>query len=818
MNLKTTLSLMLVLVVLVMGLYIVRSSPRADENASLAASPLSPSAAEQDLLEEGLGDVVKVECRRKDEEEWVFEKIEPDDGGDPGWHMIAPQQFKAVSWEVDKFERQLGALTYQISHEPGQPGAVTADEAGLDPPRATVTLSDAEGNSATVQIGKPASEQSTYIRLDGSDRIYVGNSSLSNLFKAKAFEYRNRELFRFDIDDVTRLEIIDRSKPSEPITYAFVPDGARWMMESPVTARATSKVADALRSLSILNAVQWVDDASDRRSVFGLDSAALTIRIRVEREVQTPDPEDTDGDAAAEPDEDPQSQEQGPPKIEIKTYELHIADRWPIGEETKRYLRLGDESAVATIMKTTADRFRPVMQDWRDMQVSSADVTAATRIALTTPQGSATLVKDGDRWSFAADDSPAEASVVTGLLNAIRDLKAVAFVEPKPDELPSMGFDAPRVDIRLTIAGVDGEERITVGGHTDATTKRLTYVRRNESGSLSKVKSSDIQALIEGPLAYRDRAILNLPSDGLERITLSTVSPCTDERMTITLAKDEGAWSMVEPVSAPVRSDRIEKLVEALGGLRAEKIVTEADELSAYGLHTPSATVTVTVQPPTQYRIEESTEDADDGEPPSDEEDAEDAPTPAAKTVEVRPPPQTWEMILTKHEGRFFAKRSDRRFIYAVSGDFYGQLFEEYRKPEVWTFDRSDVQRFSIRNGDSTHVFVRREERWVYQAEPDLPIDPKKIDDLLGHIHNLKTERFVRYGVDVPDELGLSPALIAVQVTLADGSEHFLKVSGKRCTSGAQPGFYAMIQGQDGVFLLDRQATAKLNVSLDDLE
>lgn len=817
MNLKTTMSLMLVLVVLVLGLYIVRSSPRADESASLGASPTSPSAAEQDLLEDGLGDVVKVVCRRKDEEEWVFEKIEPDDGGDPIWHMIAPQKFKTVSWEVDKFERQLGALTYQISHEPGQPGAVTADEAGLDPPRATVVLSDAEGNSATVQIGKPASEQSTYIRLDGSDRIYVGNSSLSNLFKAKAFEYRNRELFRFDIDDVTRLEIIDRSKPSEPITYAFVPDGARWMMESPVTARATSKVADAVRSLSILNAIQWVDDASGRLSVFGLDSAALTIRMRVEREVETPQ-EDTDGDATAEENEDPPSEEQGPPKIEVKTYELHIADRWPIGEETKRYLRLGDESAVATIMKTTVDRFKPVMQDWRDMQVSSANVTGATRIALSTPQGSAILVRDGERWSFAADDSPAEEAAVTGLLNAIRDLKTITYVEPDPDELPTMGFDAPGVDLRLTIPAVDGVERITVGGYTDTTTKRLTYVRRNESVSLSKVKTSDIQVLIQGPSAYRDRTILNMPSDGLERLTLSTVSPCMDERMIITLARDEGSWSMVEPVQTQVRFDRIEALVGALVGLRAEKIVTEADELSAYGLHTPAATVTVTYQPPTEYRIEESTEGAADGEPALDEDGAEDAGGPAAKTVEVRPPPETWELILTEHEGRFYAKRSDRRFIYAVSGDFYGQLFEEYRTPEVWTFDRSDVQRFSIRHGDSTHVFVRREDDWVYQAEPDLPIDTTKVDDLLGQIHNIKTERFVRYGVDAPAAFGLSPARIEVQLTLTDGSEHFLLVSGQRCKSGAQPGFYAMIQGQDGLFLLDDQATGKLNVSLDDLE
>ena len=57
MNLKTTLSLMLVLVVLVMGLYLVRSSPRADENASLAASPLSPSDAGPDLVAAGLGAV-----------------------------------------------------------------------------------------------------------------------------------------------------------------------------------------------------------------------------------------------------------------------------------------------------------------------------------------------------------------------------------------------------------------------------------------------------------------------------------------------------------------------------------------------------------------------------------------------------------------------------------------------------------------------------------------------------------------------------------------------------------------------------------------
>jgi len=38
-------------------------------------------------------------------------------------------------------------------------------------------------------------------------------------------------------------------------------------------------------------------------------------------------------------------------------------------------------------------------------------------------------------------------------------------------------------------------------------------------------------------------------------------------------------------------------------------------------------------------------------------------------------------------------------------------------------FDDTLVRQFSIRKADQTHVFEREDDRWTYQAEPDLPLE-----------------------------------------------------------------------------------------------
>ena len=56
-----------------------------------------------------------------------------------------------------------------------------------------------------------------------------------------------------------------------------------------------------------------------------------------------------------------------------------------------------------------------------------------------------------------------------------------------------------------------------------------------------------------------------------------------------------------------------------------------------------------------------------------------------------------------------------------MTGDFPKQLLAEHRTDRVLEFDDARVRRMSIRHGEESHVFVRKEGQWVYEAEPDLP-------------------------------------------------------------------------------------------------
>ncbi len=808
MNTKTTLSLAVVLVVLGAFYYVVRSRPKPIDADTAPVRAVAASAVTRDLLEDKLSNVVKVVCKRKDGEEWVFEKdTETSEAGQGVWRMTSPLQMKCVRWEVDKFGNRLGNLQYELSYKPGEPGAITAAQAGLQPPEVIVTLTDADDRTVTVEIGKPTSDRETYVRLAGSNEICVGQSNLRDLVKDRAVQYRDKQLWDFKPENVTRVEIVDRGDADAPVRYAFSKDGARWMMESPVTARATSKVDDMLRAMSRLRAVQWHDDEPDRLVTYGLAPASVSVRTTVEEEIPVEKEQEAKVEEGVEE----------PPEIttekKVTVYELHLSGQSPIGEDTKTYMRVGDEHAVATVMKTTTDKFKPVMSEWREMRITPVNVGAATRIELTTPEGLATLVKKEGEWSFEPDGGRAEDSAVGDLLGAIEGLSAVVFIDEEPTDPALYGLDEPQAEIRLTVPGVEGFERITVGGYTDEKAKRLVYVRRNELASIAKVRTPDVVKLIEGPRLYRDRTVVEVLPSRFERIRLSTENRFLGGRNEVTLSRHDNTWSMAEPVVASVLEEQIDKLVEALGGLRAEQVVSEAGEPSAYGLHAPAVTVALTYKPPVEYRIEQPSE----GEPDKSGEEGDK--TKPAEPIEVQPPARTLELKVAKHDGKYYAKRSDRGTVYEMGGDFFKQLVAEYRTDRVMDFEDGDVRRLSIRKGDQTHVFEKKEDGgWVYQAEPDLPLDSKKVYNLLLQVRDLRTKRYVRHAESDLSAYGLSTPSHEVMITLDDGSSQVLWVSAKKGDDGTDKGYYATVEGRSGVFLLTADSLQRFDVSLDDLE
>ncbi len=800
MNTKTTLVLFVALLALVLGYYVVQSRPVSIEatTSDVMASP-TPSAA-KDLLPKKLGDVVKVVYQRSGGDEWVFEKVAGETKpGQSNWKMIKPVEFFCTSYEVDKYGHTLGALQYEISHKPGDAGAVKPSDAGLEPPEAAVTLTDTGGQSTTIEIGRPAPGRgTTYVRLAGDAAIYVAKSDLKDLLKNKVLDFRDKQLWTFDNNNVTRVEIDDRTKADAPAKYLFTRDGARWMMQSPITARATNKVDDLLTAMNRLRVMNWHDDDAAKLKIFGLDPPAWTVRVTVEETIAPETkPEEATAAEGEAPSEKKADQPAEPPRKKTTVHELLVADVSPIGEDTKSYVRVGGENAVATIMKSAADKLKPVMNEWREMKITTANVHEATRIELKTREGAGALMKKDGAWSFEGDGGRAETSAVAELLKAVGDLAAVAFMDDEPSDPASLGFADPQAEVRLTVPGVEGVEKIAVGNYTDETAKRLVYVRRNDLASIAKVRANEVTKLLHGLRAYRDRTMVDVLPERFTGINLSTENKFVGGRNDATFEKHDAIWRMTAPVAAELKLDAFNKLVESLGGLRGEGIAGDASTESAYGLNAPTVTVTIHYQ-----AVGESGSDA----PPSE------------TSTTQKSADRSLRLSFNEHEGKCYARRADSPSVFEVKKDFYQQLLAEFRTDRVMTFDDAKVNGFSVRRSGSTLAFEKKGDRWVCLVEPDLPLDNAKVQNLIVQFRDLKTPRYVKNAASDLSTFGLASPATELTISTNDGGTHGLLLSDKFAESGAEKGSYCVRKDFTDVFLLPPESVQRFAVSLETLE
>ena len=835
MNFKTTLYLAVGLLVAGVIAWLAAWRGPADITPS---KPPTELLTKTTLIDDDFGQATRLTCKVGDDsQEWVFERADSDDNlGRSQWDLVSPLQAQASGWQVDGIVRKLTQLKCQLKYAPGQPGAVTADQAGLNPPQNVVTIENEAGATVTIEIGKDASDTESYVRLAGSEDICVVSPSLGKLLKDKVIEYRDQQLFDFDAKHVKKLEITDRPEDGgEPTTYTLVRSDSGWTFETPVKALAVKEKIDGVADgLSTLRVTTWVEADASNLAMYGLGDAGVTLRATIEEPAEQPPEEETEPGESEDEEDQPEAEEEveapePEPEPVVREVVLHLSRRSPIGEETRVYVRCADEHAVGTITKTLADRLIPNMTEWRDMSLTAAHVTTADSIDLTTEQGSASFKKEQGGWVDAETGDALDGDTVRELLKQIDEMKAVNFVEFDGDAA-GFGFDAPQATILLNVPGQPDPERITVGGPTDPETGRLVYVRRNDSDSVAKVRVSDADALLRAPAEYRDRTVFDLQPNQIGRIAVSRQDDLTGREFAFTLGKVDGLLQMVEPVEAKTSVDKVQKLTKAIAKLKADKVLTGADP-AEFGFDQPAATCRITYQPPTITKLvevppaetEDNSEAGDAESQPAEadenESQPEDEPKPTFKAEQYTPPAEEYVLKLADRGDRVLAMRDDRLTIYQVDREVLVHLQGEYHDPAIFDFQESQVVSVVVTDaGGSPHEFAKVNDQWQYAAEPDLPLDPKKVMDLVLRIKDLKTQRYVAYGAADLATYGLDTPQHTVRVEFDDGAEQGLAVSEQVCEEDRQKRHYAAVAGSADVFLISQAEVRRFEIDLSEYE
>ncbi len=730
MNFKTTLGLLILLVVVGLVVWLSPSTPEP------TTEPETPETESGYVLADRpeRDDIQRVIVERADEPRMVLKRVESADDSPLGgkWQMLEPVAGPAEEVQIRTLVSAFLNLQFRTKFTAGTTDEISTSDAGLDPPAATITLIDQNDKQYIVHVGnKVVMSADTYVSLSDDDQVYVAKRDLPQVVDKDIDEYRAKRLTQFTVGDAKALQIGFEGQ-SYDLTRG---DGDEWVINAPLRAYAERERVDTLLNrFNGLRVAEFVDDAPADLVRYGLDTPYLTVSVTTETERELPVEETTETQPAE-------------PEIEIITqaYELLVGNTVGLGGE-ERYARVGDQDYVVSVKQTDVDNLVPKLDDLRDPRITRVKTTDAQQIALRVGDTTATIEKVGGQWRGTGDLAQLEAAAVTDVLQAFEDLQAVSYIDA-PDDPAKYGLAPPRVELSVTAAGSVNPVTLLVGNPTPS--GRNAYVQRAGEQTVIVTSAAQADRLVVDPLALRSREIFSLNAADIQQISIER-----GERH-YELSRADGSWSFITPADAPVAADRIRNLTNDLARLRATVVVSN-DKPDRFGLGAPAAIIQFTAVEP----------------------------APAPTTQEAAPPPAqpiAHELRVGLVDNVAYAQANDDPHVFELDGTVKRTLLAELIEPRLFDFGADDLSKITITAPDVELELGRGDEgMWAYPPEPYLALDEAEVQDLLNQLVQTQVQSYIAYDAADLSAADLSDAPARITLLLADGREIELRVGPER--------------------------------------
>lgn len=795
MNFKTTLVLLVLVVIGGLVWYLAGEAPPPTGEEETAPGTTEPRYVLDPRPE--ANDIVRVEFQRRDEPKLVFERSPNKDDPDrmEDWRMIEPLVSATENYVVNGLVTMLTGLQSRRSVKPE-----TAD-AGLDPPAATLTLVDKEGNKYGAEIGKRlALSNDMYVRVVGRDEIVVVGRDLTRDIEREVSEYRAKSIIKLARADAKHVHI-----EHEGTTYDFTRSAEdEWVINQPVKAYARAEAVKSLaNALGSVRVKEFIDDAPQSLDRYGLEPPALTITVTTEKkELVAEQPEAEEGE---EPSTQPIE-----PRFELvtETHSLAVGDHADFKAET-RYIKLPDEPWVATAIDTQLDKLIPKLNDIRDPKVTRVKADDVTRLEITSGTSTVTLEKKDGKWTGTGDLAQLEAAAVKKVLTAFEDVSAIDYVDD-PADLARYGLDQPRAVLTATTAGAVEPVALHIGADTPS--GRNTHVQVAGQPSVIVISAERARGLAVAPLTLRSRVITSGKPDQVKAVTLQR----GEKRYVLEREEDSHKWQMLEPADAPPDPTTVRELVNDLSRLRAREVVAKG-EYVAYGLTEPALTVHFAMERPAEAPPPDAQPATPESQPITGETPM---PPPAMQpTTEpaTQPAPPAVErvehtLVVGRAAGKTYARLDDVPYVFELDETVYRVLTQELIRRGLFDVEADDVTHLKIEAPGGTVEFAREDDEWVYPPDKYVELSQKRVGDFVKELAELRVNAFIAYRDGDLARYGLEDAPVTVTMRLEDESVITLKIDQLR--RGELPRKAAWVE-QQRVFLLREAEAEKLMRGLD---
>jgi uncharacterized protein YpmB len=402
---------------------------------------------EEKLLALSSDDVQKVTFK-KENETFTFQK---DEEGE--WLITEPLEAKADKYEVDRLADDFSDLKIEriVEEEPEE-----LEKYGIPQKEIDLWFKDKE-KPIKILIGMENPLGNTFFaKRDDETRIVLIPSSLKSLMEKSLFDFREKNIFKFETDDVKSVKL--RAKETR---WQASKKGEEWFFRNPANALAqSSKIDNILSSLSNLKAKEFVSEEKKKDDVkkYGLDRPEYEIILGMPLENQ-----------------------------EV-TFSLHK-------EEDKLFATTSLSTKIVQAEDTLLSDIEKKAEELREKEVANFYSWEANRLHLKKGEIDWKLVKDEeDNWHFESPlKEEADKSKIQTFIRKIESLEAEEFIDP-PLSLKDYGLDNPQAEVKIWV-GEDEEKAKEIAvfiGSVDKESKKVV-VKNARLDYLFRVDSAFIE-------------------------------------------------------------------------------------------------------------------------------------------------------------------------------------------------------------------------------------------------------------------------------------------------------------------------------------
>ena len=435
MKFKTTIIFFVIFLVILAFVYFFETRGKSEEGE------------EEKLLSLLSGDVWKITFKKEDET-LTFQKNEKDE-----WLISEPIEAKTDKYEIDQLAGNFSDLKIErvVEEEPDE-----LEKYNIPQKEVSLWFKDRE-KPVKILIGMENPLDNTFFaKRDDETRIVLIPSHLKSLMEKKLFDFRQKDIFRFETDEVKSIRL--RAKET---SWEASKKEEEWFLKKPVDALAEeNKIDTVLSSLSGMKAKEFVSEEKKKEELkkYGLSRPEYEIALAM------------------------------PLSNQEVTFLLHK-------EEDKLYATTSLSSKIVIVEEVVLSDLEKKVEELREKGVADFYSWEANRLYLKKGEIELTVTKDEDDiWRFESPvKDEADTDKILTFIRKIESLEAEEFIDP-PLSLKDYGLDSPQDEVKIWVEEDEGKvKEITVLFGTEDKEAKKVVVKNTRLDYLFRVDSAFLE-------------------------------------------------------------------------------------------------------------------------------------------------------------------------------------------------------------------------------------------------------------------------------------------------------------------------------------